>query len=118
MAASVVKSTGCSSRGPGFIPSTQMAAQWSLQLQVISCPPLASAGTACTQFVSGSYMLIHKTKRLGKKEFKLMDHLSNHEQNEPDETQAPASGSCVPSRPGKESPEVKDNLPLSQPGCL
>lgn len=39
-----------------------------------------------------------------------MDHLSNHEQNEPDDGQAPAAGSCLLSWPGKESPEASTSV--------
>lgn len=51
---SAVKSAGCSSRGPGLIPSTHRVAHDHLLLQVegISCPPSGlcgyQAGKSCT----------------------------------------------------------------------
>lgn len=53
-----------------------------------------------------------ESTRLGEKELKLMDHISNHEQSESDDVQAPVSGSCLLSWPGKESPEASTSVPV------
>lgn len=61
-----LQSIGCSSRGPGSIPSTHMEAQNLLLLQFLNALLLASVGTACiwyTDILAGRTFLHIKLKK-------------------------------------------------------